>query len=115
MKAIGGQRPKSGVFSLVLSNQSEEQIHRARSIGSVAVSANLVRVHLADGRSANSRLDMAQALLFEAINYRLHVSHGGGEQRAHANDIGFILGGSSQELVHVLVHPDVIHLEARSL
>ena len=51
----------------------------------------------------------------EAIDDDLHVGHGGGEQGAHADDVGLEGLGRGGEFLDALVHADVLDLEPGAL
>ena len=52
---------------------------------------------------------------FETVDHRLHVGHGRGEQRAHADDGRVALVGRGHELLDALIDADIVHFEARAL
>src|ERR1039458_6997089 len=93
-------------------HQQKEKVHGGGGVLAVAIGADFVGEHLADGGSADGHLDSGEAGGFKTIDHRFHVGHGGGQQGAHPNDIGFALFGSGPEFVDALVHADIMHFEA---
>ena len=55
---------------------------------------------------------LAHALLFQGVDDDLHVGHGGGEQRRHAEDVRLVLFHGGQILLDRVVDAEVDHLEA---
>src|ERR1039458_2848343 len=93
-------------------HQPKEEVHGGGGVLAVAIGADFVGEHLADGCPADGHLDLGEAGGPETIDHRFHVSHGGGQQGAHPNDIGFALFGGGHEFVDALVHADIMHFEA---
>src|ERR1017187_7231909 len=75
------------VMLFALRRETQKQVDSGGSVRAVAIGADLVGEHLADGRAPDGHPDVAQAGRREAVDYRLHVHHGGGQQRAHPDDV----------------------------
>ncbi len=95
----------------LLATGGREQVDRGGRILTVAVGADLVGEHLADGRAADGHLDVPRPAALEAVDDRLHVRHRRRQERAHADDRRLALVGRGHELLDALVDADVVHFE----
>jgi hypothetical protein len=59
-------------------HQPKEKVHGGGGVLAVAIGADFVGEHLADGGSADGHLDLGEAGGLETINHRFHIGHGGG-------------------------------------
>ena len=102
----------SSLLRFGFAGQSEEQIDGGGGVRPIAVGADLVGKHLADGSAADGHFDLTTAGCLEAVDDGFHVGHGCRQQRAHTDDRGVAFVRSSHEFLDALIDADVVNLEA---
>ena len=91
-------------------------LDRDRGVAAVGIGADRLGERLVQRRAADQHdVVVADALLLQRVDHDLHVRHGRGQQRRHAQDVRLVLLERIQILLDGAVDAEVDHLEAGAL